>query len=226
MNTRTLLAKLFLCILLLAVIPSSRVSYRTAVGEDETALLIDSLRRDYSYNRAASRLMKKGRLPDREQISPYDNLIKTNARHIDWDWRLLAALIYHESRFTPEANSHKGAVGLMQIRSSRYPVDSLLVPSINLEVGCNYLRRLENMFSRYAASPGELVKYTLAAYNAGEGRVLQGIQIARSLGMDDSHWSSVAEAMTYIPGFNEAPCIQYVESILNTYYVYYNYYPD
>ena len=51
----------------------------------------------------------------REVLSPYDSLIRANADSIDVDWRLLAAIIYKESRFHIEAKSHRGASGLMQM---------------------------------------------------------------------------------------------------------------
>ena len=46
-------------------------------------------------------------------ISPYDDIVKRNADEMGWDWRLLSAIIYHESKFINESCSDKGAVGLM-----------------------------------------------------------------------------------------------------------------
>ena len=60
-------------------------------------------------------------------ISSFDNAIKKYSKIIDWDWRLLAALIYQESRFKTDARSWCGAYGLMQLMpetASRYGVDS------------------------------------------------------------------------------------------------------
>ena len=42
-------------------------------------------------------------------LSPYDKLIKEYAGKIDWDWRMLAALIYQESKFSIDTRSHRGA---------------------------------------------------------------------------------------------------------------------
>ena len=39
-----------------------------------------------------------------EKISPYDSLIKVQARQLGWDWRLLAAQIYQESHLIPRQN--------------------------------------------------------------------------------------------------------------------------
>lgn len=38
------------------------------------------------------------------QISKYDDLIKKYAKKINWDWRLLAAQVYQESKFDPAPN--------------------------------------------------------------------------------------------------------------------------
>ncbi len=51
----------------------------------------------------------------RAQISPYDSLIRSHADSLGWDWHLLAAVIYQESRFHIEAVSPRGAAGLMQM---------------------------------------------------------------------------------------------------------------
>ena len=60
------------------------------------------------YKRAA-----KGVTSDR--VSPYDELIKKYAKELGWDWRMLAAVVYQESKFSINSVSHRGAVGLMQV---------------------------------------------------------------------------------------------------------------
>ena len=52
------------------------------------------------------------------RISPYDNLIKSNAANLGWDWRLLASQVYQESRFDPNATAWTSAQGLMQLMPS------------------------------------------------------------------------------------------------------------
>jgi membrane-bound lytic murein transglycosylase F len=49
------------------------------------------------------------------KLSPYDEIIRREAESLDWDWRLIASLIYQESQFNPAARSWSGAVGLMQL---------------------------------------------------------------------------------------------------------------
>src|ERR1041385_737104 len=48
-------------------------------------------------------------------LSPYDNWFREYAKIPGWDWRLVAAQAFQESRFNPNARSWAGAAGLMQI---------------------------------------------------------------------------------------------------------------
>ena len=82
------------------------------------------------------------RLKTPESLREYEPLIREAADHIGWDWRLVASVIYHESRFDNNAQSSKGATGLMQIRSSRYSEDTLLNPVVNIAIGTAYLKKL------------------------------------------------------------------------------------
>ena len=42
-------------------------------------------------------------------ISAYDNLIRNISEEEGHDWRLMSAIAYHESRFTPDITSRSGA---------------------------------------------------------------------------------------------------------------------
>ena len=66
------------------------------------------------------------------RLAAYDRLIRDAASKIDWDWRLVAAIVHQESRFNSQARAADGAgIGLMQINSSRYTEDTLLIPSVD-----------------------------------------------------------------------------------------------
>ena len=112
---------------------------------------------------------RKGVRKDHAIISPYDDLIKENAKKIGWNWKMFAALIWSESRFRIQARSHRGAVGLMQMMprtANRYEIENLLDPKENIEAGAAYIARLQGKFKDTATDNDELVKFTLAAYNA------------------------------------------------------------
>ena len=114
----------------------------------------------------------------REHLSPYDSLIKEKADSMGWDWRMLAAVIYTESKFAINVSSPMGAKGLMQIMPLTvkvYDVQNPLDPEENIRAGANYLGRLDKLFRKIEPAQ-ERVKYVLGAYTAGESRILQGMQ--------------------------------------------------
>ena len=130
----------------------------------------------------------------RAQISPYDSLIRAHADSLGWDWHLLAAVIYSESRFHIEARSRRGAVGLMQMMpktAARYGVTDPLDPEMNIAAGAQHLGYLINRYWRVADNMTERYKYALAAYNAGIGRIDDCINLARHLGVDPSYWINI-----------------------------------
>ena len=158
-------------------------------------------------------------------ISPYDALVRQNAEESGWDWRLLSAIIYHESRFVNETCSPKGAVGLMQVRSGNYSQDTLLDPAVNISIGTRYLTRLSDMFREHGADSVESLKFAIGAYNAGEGNILRSIQTAEERGMNATRWDSLTTVFPYVPGFKGRQTIAYVRNVLDTYEEYSEVYP-
>ena len=131
-------------------------------------------------------------------VSPYDNLFKKYAKQLGWDWRMVAAVVYQESKFSIGSRSHRGAIGLMQVMpqtGSYYGVDNLLDPEQNIIAGTNHLKRLQKIFSKYDLTHDELIKFTLAAYNAGEGRISDCRNLAAAKGFDNSRWDEIVKVI-------------------------------
>ena len=127
-------------------------------------------------------------------VSPYDDLFRKYAAELDWDWRMLAAVVYQESRFSINSVSHRGAVGLMQVMpqtAGTYGVNDLVNPEKNLKAGTSHLKRLQKMLKKNGLEGDELVKFTLAAYNAGEGRIADCRRFAESINADSRKWSEI-----------------------------------
>jgi soluble lytic murein transglycosylase-like protein len=98
---------------------------------------------------------------------PYSDLIEDMSRRYHVDSLLLASIIEAESGFNPYAMSARGALGLMQVMpesASFYPLEDLLEPEVNIQVGARYLAGLMQEFD------GD-VALALASYNAGPGMV-------------------------------------------------------
>ena len=105
----------------------------------------------------------------------YESIVRGHAENYRLDAALLAAVIYQESKFDPDARSDAGAVGLMQLQpetargialrtgGSRFRVDDLTNPEINVRYGSWYLRHLLDKYDDEDLA--------LAAFNAGQGNV-------------------------------------------------------
>ena len=146
-------------------------------------------------------------------ISPYDSLVTAAAKRLGWDWRLLSALIYQESQFHIELRSRRGAEGLMQMLPStaaKMGVTDLFNPEESIKAGTEYLLLLQNMFRDKATDKDELCKFTRAAYNAGEGRIMDCIRYAESVGADAGTWDGI---VSVIPEMRDESTIQ-VDSVI------------
>ena len=105
----------------------------------------------------------------------YAHIVRGHANNYDLDPALLAAVIYAESRFDPNARSDAGALGLMQLLpetargialrtgGTRFVVADLRDPEINVRYGSWYL---DHLLDRYGDT-----ELALAAYHAGQGNV-------------------------------------------------------
>ena len=130
------------------------------------------------YARVIPTLASGGCWQDLSLIYPiaFQDTLAPAAKHLALDLSWIYGLIRQESVFRPNAVSHVGAMGLMQLMpdtgrkvSARIglTLDSpraLLDPNTNLTVGSNYLSTLLQRFS--GSEP-----LATAAYNAGEERV-------------------------------------------------------
>ncbi|MCP4123031.1 MAG: transporter substrate-binding domain-containing protein [Bacteroidetes bacterium] len=126
-------------------------------------------------------------------ISIYDEFIKQQAAEINWDWRLLAAQIYKESKFRSNAESWAGARGLMQLvpeTAERFG-DSTRIsePAYNILLGVRYLKWLDKFWQEIPDS-AQRVKFILASYNVGEGHVLDARRLADKYDKNNSIWDN------------------------------------
>ena len=167
------------------------------VGTEEYTKIKEKYSRSYNPHKRAERGVRTNTL------SPYDKLIRKYAAELGWDWRMLASVLYQESRFSIGSASHRGAQGLMQVMPSTakyYKVDNLLDPENNIIAGTKHLKRLQNIFKKDGLEGDELIKFTLAAYNAGEGRIMDCRNLAGSLELDNTIWD---ETVKVIPMMRE-----------------------
>ncbi|MDR1403155.1 MAG: transglycosylase SLT domain-containing protein [Tannerellaceae bacterium] len=131
-------------------------------------------------------------------ISPYDLLFKKYAGALGWDWEILASLAYQESRFKPAVVSRSGARGLMGVmpgtarRLGVTPGD-LSSPATSVRTGVEVLRRFRKGFE-HIPDHAEVIKFTLASYNAGIGHIRDAQRLAEKYGRNPAVWEdNVAE---------------------------------
>jgi membrane-bound lytic murein transglycosylase F len=133
----------------------------------------------------------------------YIPLIKKYAEKYNVDWVLVLSTMRQESRFNSDAISDQGAGGLMQIMpltqielSEKLGMKEAMSPRNNIIAGVYYFSSLLN--SVEGSTKEDRFCITLAAYNAGMGRVLDAQAIARYLGENPYRWESVRNALSLL----------------------------
>ncbi|TDI69238.1 MAG: transporter substrate-binding domain-containing protein [Bacteroidetes bacterium] len=125
------------------------------------------------------------------QLSPYDSLIKKGALELGWDWELLAALIFQESKFDPKADSWVGAKGLMQLMpatAKQFGATDPEDPQQAITSGVNYLKWLDEFWQPKVPDDEERIKFILGSYNVGQGHVLDAQKLSTKYGKDSTIW--------------------------------------
>jgi soluble lytic murein transglycosylase len=116
----------------------------------------------------------------------YDDWIRKYSSKTGLDPYIVMGLIHQESYFNAGAKSYVGAMGLMQLMpatgrelaANAHIAPHLDNPETNIRLGTTHFKMLVNLFN----GSNELA---IAAYNAGQGRVLQWRRAAPGKPMDE-----------------------------------------
>ncbi len=125
------------------------------------------------------------------KISPFDEIIKKESERIGWDWRLLASVIYQESRFNPDAVSWAGAFGLMQlmpITAKSYGITIDSTPEEQIRAGASFIKWLDERLDDVVTDPEERIKFILASYNIGLGHIQDARRLAEEYESNPNIW--------------------------------------
>ncbi len=128
-------------------------------------------------------------------FSPYDDIVKKYADQYGFDWRLLIAQMYQESRFNPQTTSWAGAKGLMQVlprTAKEMGFKQLEDPDIGIHAGVKYLDWVRDRFET-ELDIKDRMWFSLAAYNAGAGHVKDARHLARQIGLNPNRWFNHVE---------------------------------
>jgi soluble lytic murein transglycosylase-like protein len=97
----------------------------------------------------------------------FDDIVEQAAAAFNLPAKLIKSVIQKESNFNPNAVSHAGASGLMQLMPATargLGVKDIFDPAENIFAGTKYLRQMMDKYNNN-------IELALAAYNAGPGNV-------------------------------------------------------
>jgi membrane-bound lytic murein transglycosylase F len=132
-------------------------------------------------------------------LTPYDEYLTWAARQYGIDWRLLASLMYEESRFDPDAVGPGGSAGLFQFMPFTWRelgVEDPHHPGEAIEAGARYLRSLMDKFDDLDLP--DRVAMAIASYNVGPRHVFDARRLAADMGFDPDRWLGNVETAMYI----------------------------
>ena len=153
-----------------------------------------------------------------------ESLIKKYAKQYQFDWRIILAQAYQESRLNQKAISHRGAVGVMQILPTTAREPYVNIPDIseidaNIHAGIKYLHFMQQRyFNTPEITPLDSLLLTLAAYNAGPAKLRRLRQRAQAQGLDPNVWFDNVEVITGQVAGKET--VTYVNNIYRFYLTY------
>ena len=222
--------RILCCLLALLLLEAGMSSKRPTAGirmEDATAncpvLALRHLSTANSFDKVAVP-RRVGRPYGQVQgLYRYEQLVRQQAAKIGMDWRLLSAIIWHESQYNEAALSSMEAKGLMQVRDvtalhfgiSPDEVD-LFDPQVNVAIGAKLIDELITQFHKEGMDSTNAVRFALASYNCGGGTLAKRRAEAAESGFDPSDWASVAQIFDRYSHLTPA----YVDSVEQTFYDY------
>ncbi|MEQ8349274.1 MAG: transporter substrate-binding domain-containing protein [Sneathiellaceae bacterium] len=151
-------------------------------------------------------------------------LFQEMAGRYDFDWLMVIAQGYQESRLDQSKRSAAGAVGVMQLLPATARSPAVGIPDIakldkNVHAGTKYLHYLRATYLDEAAIDEPARTYfSFAAYNAGPGNLAKARRRAKRLGLDPDLWFDNVE-IAMAQAVSRQPVV-YVRNILKYYTAY------
>jgi membrane-bound lytic murein transglycosylase MltF len=131
-------------------------------------------------------------LAERKKFLDMVALFRKYGDEYKFDYLLMAAQAYQESRLNQDAKSHVGAVGVMQLMpktGDAQDVGNIRQLEPNIHAGVKYMRFMRDQY--FANEPmDDLNKglFTFASYNAGAGRIASLRREAQARGLNPNVW--------------------------------------
>jgi len=157
-----------------------------------------------------------------KRLYGYQKSFMKYGKEYNIDWVMLTALGYQESKLNQNKKSNHGAVGIMQIKPSTAADKNVKISGVgksydkNIHAATRYLAFLRSRyFSDPKIEPVEQLAFTLAAYNAGPGKITQMRNKAKKLGKNPNKWFFNVENVTRRYASSEP--VNYVANIMKYY---------
>ena len=129
----------------------------------------------------------------------YRPVIKENAAKHQLDWRLMTAMIVQESGFKENAESHAGAMGLMQLMpntAKELGVTDPYIANDSIAGATRYFRSLYDLYPE--SSHPNRVRIALASYNGGRGHIKDAQMIALHRYDDPNRWECISKNLALL----------------------------
>ena len=141
------------------------------------------------------------------KLSPYDQHFRDAADSLNWDWKLIAAIAFTESRFDSTATSSVGACGVMQVmpatlRGFGVPDSMHLDTRSNIMAAKELLKSLDRLYHRITNFE-ERSNFILASYNAGAGHIGDAMNLAQKYGRARYVWNENVDTFLILKRFPE-----------------------
>lgn len=141
---------------------------------------------------------------DKHWTDKYDHYFKKYTKHYfgpHFNWHWFKAQAIAESGLDPDAKSHAGAVGIMQIMPATYKEIKESNPHFtdirsakwNIAAGIYYDRQLYRRWRKqHPLTSNEQISFALASYNAGFGTIRSAFRKAKKKSDKITRWKQVA----------------------------------
>jgi membrane-bound lytic murein transglycosylase MltF len=150
------------------------------------------------------------------------DLFRKYASQYHFDYLMLAAQGYQESRLDQKAKSHVGAIGIMQVMPAtgkELKVGDITKAESNVHAGSKYMAQLmERYFKDAKFDEQNRTLFAFASYNAGPGNIAKMRKRAAEEGLDPDVWFNNVEQVT-ARRIGQEP-VQYVRNIYKYYVAY------
>ena len=159
-----------------------------------------------------------------ERMKTAVGFFKKYGNKYDFDWLMIGALAYQESRIDQSKRSQYGAIGVMQVLPSTAADPNVNIQNIekienNIHAGVKYLRFIKKRyFEKEPMNNLNKALFTFASYNAGPAKVAKLRNEAKKMGLDPNVWFRNVEIAAAKSIGRET--VQYVGNIYKYYIAY------